>query len=73
MPLANRIKNIREAKNLTQEQVASLMEVSASAYGQKERNASNITFENLLKISKALDVSILFLLDIESNEFIEKK
>jgi transcriptional regulator with XRE-family HTH domain len=73
MPLANRIKNIREAKNLTQEDLANKMEISASAYGQKERNASKITYENLLKIAKALDVTILFLLDIESNEFIEKK
>jgi transcriptional regulator with XRE-family HTH domain len=32
MPLANRIKNIREAKNLTQEDVANIMEISASAY-----------------------------------------
>jgi len=40
MPLANRIKNIREAKNLTQEDLANKMEISASAYGQKERNAS---------------------------------
>ncbi len=73
MPLANRIKNIRETKNLTQEDVANIMEISASAYGQKERNANKITFENLLKIAKALDVTILFLLDIESSEFLEKK
>jgi len=73
MPLANRIKNIREAKNLTQEDVANLMEISASAYGKKERNANKITFENLLKIAKDLDVSILFLLDTNSSEFLEKK
>ena len=73
MPLANRIKNIREAKNLTQEDVANIMEISASAYLQKERNANKITFENLLKIAKDLDVSILFLLDTNSSEFLEKK
>jgi len=73
MPLANRIKNIREAKKLTQEDVSNKMEISASAYGQKERNANKITYENLLKIAKALDVSILFLLDTNSNEYLEKK
>jgi len=72
MPLANRIKKIREAKNLTQEEVANKMEISASADGQKERNANKITYENLMKIAKALDVSILFLLDTSNTEYEEK-
>jgi transcriptional regulator with XRE-family HTH domain len=70
MPLSNRIKKIREAKNLTQEDVASKCGMSTSAYGQIERNAAKSTFDTLIKIANALDVKITFLVDTE-NEIIE--
>ena len=72
MLLANRIRKIREAKGFTQEEIASRMEISTSAYGQIERKAQNSTFNTLMKISKSLEVSLPFLVDIDSNEFVEK-
>lgn len=64
--LNQRIRKIREGKNLTQEEVAAKCGMSASAYGQIERNASKSTYDTLLKIAQALDVSITLLVDIEN-------
>jgi transcriptional regulator with XRE-family HTH domain len=60
MILANRIRNIREEYNLTLEEVASRCEMSASAYGQIERKASNASYETLTKIADAIGVSVFF-------------
>lgn len=73
MILAYRLRKIREAKKLTQEDAAFNCGMSASAYGQIERNAHKSTFETLIKIANALDVSIPFLVDINRAEYIEIK
>lgn len=67
--LNQRIRKIREAKNLTQEELAAKCGMSASAYGQIERNASKSTYDTLVKIANALEVSIIFLVDIENESF----
>lgn len=72
MLLAYRLRKIREEKNLTQEDVAFNCGISASAYGQIERNAHKSTFETLLKIANALNVPIQFLVDINNPHFLDK-
>jgi transcriptional regulator with XRE-family HTH domain len=42
--------------------VAYRLNISASAFGQIERNANKASFETLLKISDALNVSIINLI-----------
>jgi transcriptional regulator with XRE-family HTH domain len=64
-----RIRKIREVSGLTQEEVASKCGMSASAYGQIERNASKSTYDTLLKIAKALNVTITFLIDTGSENY----
>lgn len=71
MLLANRIRRIREAKNLTQAEVAYKCEITPSAYGQIERKAGKCSFETLFKIAVALKVSISFLVDLENENFFE--
>ena len=73
MILAYRLRKIREAKKLTQEDAAFNCGMSASAYGQIERNAHKSTFETLIKIANALDVSIPFLVDTNKAEYVENK
>lgn len=73
MILAYRLRKIREAKKLTQEDAAFNCGMSTSAYGQIERNAHKSTFETLIKIANALDVSIPFLVDTNKAEYIENK
>jgi len=55
---------------MTQEEVAFKCNISTSAYGQIERKASTSSYDTLSKIATALDVSILFLLDIKNPEYI---
>jgi len=72
MILAYRIRKIRESKKLTQEDAAFNCGISASAYGQIERNAHKSNFETLLKIANAFEVSISFLVDVNSQYFTDK-
>jgi len=59
---------------LTQEKFAFKCNVSASGYGQIEekRKAGISSDETLCKIAISLDVSGLFLLDMENPQYIEK-
>lgn len=70
MILADRIRKIREAKNMTQGEVAFKCNISPSAYGQIERKASKSSYETLCEIANSLEVSVLFLLDIENPDYI---
>ncbi len=72
MLLPYRIRRIREAHNLTQEDAAFNCGISASAYGQIERNAHKSTYETLMRIADALNVSFHFLVDINNAQFTEK-
>ena len=72
MKLANRIRKIREAKGVTQAEVADLIDITPSAYGQIERIAATSRFDTLCKIADALGVTIIFLIDIKNENFIEK-
>ena len=58
--LVENIKYYRKQKNLTQEQLAELADLSSSYIKQIEskNNFKNISFITLVKISKALDVDI---------------
>ncbi len=73
MILANRIRKIREAKKLTQDEVSFRCNISTSAYGQIDRKAHCSTYFTLSKIADALGVSLLFLLDVDNPEVFEQK
>lgn len=65
--LAFRIRSIRQTRKLTQAEVAAKCGMTASAYGQIERNPTKSTYETLQKIALAIGVDMLYLLDIENN------
>lgn len=73
MQLATRIRAIRKNYNLTQAEVAFRCGISTSAYGQIERKADKCSFETLLKIANALEVTISFLIDLSNESFTEVK
>ncbi|MGN0482962.1 MAG: helix-turn-helix transcriptional regulator [Lachnospiraceae bacterium] len=56
--LGGRIKALRKARNLTQEQVAEQIGVSRQKYARIESGANNITLEILTKIAGVLDVTV---------------
>lgn len=72
MELAKRIRQIREAYNYTQADIAYKCNITPSAYGQFERKASNCSIGTLLKISNAIGVSLIFLIDLNNPDKIEK-
>ena len=56
--LGNRIKALRSAKNLTQEQIADKIGISRQKYARIERGVNNITLEVLSGIADVLEVAI---------------
>lgn len=60
--IGNRISNRRKQLNYTQEQIAEKMDVSIQMVSNLERGNKAIKIENLLKISKILDVSTDYIL-----------
>lgn len=53
-----KVKEIRNQKNLSQEQLAHLANVHRTYIGMIERAEKNITLLNIEKIAKALEVKI---------------
>lgn len=60
--LGKRIREERLKLNLTQEQLAEYVEISASYIGQIERGERNLTLDTLVRIANRLKVSIDYLL-----------
>ena len=56
--LGKRIKALRNAGNLTQEQIADRIGVSRQKYARIENGTNNITLEILTKIAGVLGVSV---------------
>lgn len=56
--LGSRIKALRCAKNLTQEQVANQIGVSRQKYARIESGANSITLDILSKVAEVLDVTV---------------
>lgn len=58
MDLGNCIKKIREAKGLSQKEVASSAKIDTSNYSKIESGKTDPAFSSVLKIAKALGVEI---------------
>lgn len=61
--MENKIKQYRKLKNITQEEMAALLNVTRQSYINYESGETEPSFETLKKISKILNVSIDELLD----------
>jgi len=60
--LGKRIREERLKLNLTQEQLAEYVDISASYMGQIERGERSVTLDTLIRITNRLNVSIDYLL-----------
>lgn len=60
-----RIKEIREAKDVSQQDLASLCNFEKANMSRIEAGRTNFTISTLYKISQALDVTISQLVDVE--------
>lgn len=65
---SNNVKNIRKRKNLTQEELAEISDLSISYVKQIEssKDYKNLTLTTMLKISKALNTTISNLFNSEN-------
>ena len=63
------IKEVRTRRGLTQSQFAELMDTSQSAIARIESGEQNITIENIVKISEALEHPLLSLSENWSDNF----
>jgi transcriptional regulator with XRE-family HTH domain len=59
------IRKFRELKNITREQLASDLELSASGYSKIERGEIELTLSRLFQIAEALDVDIAQILNFD--------
>lgn len=62
----NRLKELREKKELFQSDVAKLLGISTPAYSYYETNKRNMPAETAIKLSKFFNVSVDYLLGIET-------
>jgi transcriptional regulator with XRE-family HTH domain len=57
------VKTFRKSKNLTQEQLAELCDLSTNYIGDIERNRRKVTIDTIEKIANGLNISPADLLD----------
>lgn len=67
MKVLDNIKSIRKNKGLSQEYVASKLDLHVINYGKIENNKTALTIERLYKIAEILEVSVMELLGEESD------
>jgi len=63
--LSEKIKEIRKAKHLTQEQLGVLIGVQRAQITKLENGYSNVTLETITKVFKALNAKITFQIRVE--------
>lgn len=63
--IGNRIRLLREAKNISQQDLAALCNFEKANMARLEAGRTNPTISTLFKISKALQITLSVLLDID--------
>ena len=66
--LGDMIKQAREKRNLTQEQLGDLVGVGKSEISKLEKNTRNMTISTILKIFRALQTNVKFIIEFENSD-----
>ena len=66
--IAENIKNYRELKKMTREQVADALQLSLSGYAKLERGEVDISVSKLFKIAEVLQVSVPQILNFDATQ-----
>ena len=69
--IGNRIKKIRELKNLTQEHMAEKIGVSQSTYGRFENDITELTISKLEKIAESLGCTLDDIFNFDRGNFLQ--
>lgn len=67
--LSVKIKRLREARNYSQDYLASQLQISQQTYSRIERDVSNLTVQRLQRIADILDYDYVKLLSIPVQRF----
>ena len=59
-----RLKDVREDKNLTQEDIAKILNMKQQQYSRYENGINEIPFEHIIKLAKYYNVSIDYLAEL---------
>ena len=68
-----RIRNLREDNDLTQQDVAVILETSQTMYARYERGANEMPIRHLLRLAKYYDVSTDYLLGLTDKKTVYPK
>ncbi|TXH20286.1 MAG: XRE family transcriptional regulator [Chitinophagaceae bacterium] len=68
--VADKIKSIRIAKNIGQNELAQKLNMTTPTYNRIENNKTQITITILFEIAKALDIEVAAMLDIGANNIV---
>ena len=66
--LGKAIKQTRQERNLTQEELGKLIGVQKAQISRLENNASNVTMETLLRVFKALKAKVKLSIELPNTE-----
>ena len=67
--LGQAIKQARQERNLTQEQLGELVGVQKAQISRLESNASNVTIDTLMKVFGALKAKVKFQVELSNANF----
>ncbi|MBN9283786.1 MULTISPECIES: helix-turn-helix transcriptional regulator [unclassified Flavobacterium] len=67
--LSEKIKNIRELKNFTQEYMADQLGITQAGYSKIENGATVLTYVKLLEIARVLGVKIEDIINFDSQKY----
>lgn len=70
--VAYNIRKIRELRDYSQDYLAAKLNISQNAYSKIELGYSDITLNRLFSISTILEVELTDLINLDSNELIQK-
>lgn len=73
MLIGEKIKNIRELRNYTQDYVADKLGITQAGYSKIEKGTTSMNFEKLEKLAIILEVDIEYIINFDSYFFLQKE
>jgi len=67
--IKNKIKNIRELKNYTQEYMAERLGVTQAGYSKIEKGKTSLSYEKLVEIGRILDVRVEDIISFDYDKY----
>jgi transcriptional regulator with XRE-family HTH domain len=67
--IKNKIKNIRELKNYTQEYMAEKLGLTQAGYSKIEKGNTSLSYEKLVEIGKILDVTVEDIISFDYDKY----